>query len=56
VRQATVTLVASLHDDTATLRGTMNGNPTTVGALAYIIVGHVDHHLDVLRTRYGVGA
>ena len=56
VRQATVTLVASLRDDTATLRGTMNGNPTTAGALAYIIVGHVDHHLDVLHARYGVGA
>ena len=55
VRQATVTLVASLHDDTATSRGTMNGNPITVRALAYIIVGHVDHHLDVLRTRYASG-
>ena len=56
IRHATATLVAGLGDDTAARRGTMNGNPITVRALAYIIVGHVDHHLDVLRTRYGVAA
>jgi uncharacterized damage-inducible protein DinB len=56
IRHATAALVAGLADDTATRRGTMNGNPITVRALAYIIVGHVDHHLDVLRTRYGVAA
>jgi hypothetical protein len=56
VRQATVTLVAGLADDVAARRGTMNGNPITAGAMVYIIVGHVDHHLNVLRTRYGVAA
>jgi hypothetical protein len=28
----------------------------TARALAYIIVGHVAHHLDVLRNRYGLSA
>lgn len=34
--------------------GTANGTPVTVRALAFILAGHVRHHLGVLRTRYGV--
>jgi len=34
--------------------GTANGTPVTVRALAFIMAGHVRHHLGVLRTRYGV--
>jgi len=36
-------------------RGTANGNPVTVLALAYMLAGHARHHLGVLRERYGVG-
>jgi len=32
--------------------GTANGNPTTPRALAYIMVGHERHHLNVIRERY----
>lgn len=32
--------------------GTANSNPVSVRALAYIMVGHVRHHLGVLRDRY----
>lgn len=34
--------------------GTANGAPTSVRALTYIMAGHVEHHLEILRTRYGV--
>ncbi len=34
--------------------GTANGTPVTVRALAFIMAGHVRHHLGVLRSRYGV--
>ena len=34
--------------------GTANGTPVTVRALAFVMAGHVRHHLGVLRTRYGV--
>jgi DinB family protein len=34
--------------------GIANGTPVTVRALAFIMAGHVRHHLGVLRTRYGV--
>ena len=36
--------------------GTANGLPITPRALAYILVGHVRHHVAVLREKYGVGA
>ena len=55
-RLATVTLVAGLPADAWTHRGTSNGHPVSARALLYIILGHVDHHLDVLATRYHVGA
>ena len=34
--------------------GVANGHPVSVQALAYILVGHANHHLKVLRERYGV--
>ncbi|HTY57746.1 MAG TPA: DinB family protein [Bacteroidota bacterium] len=34
--------------------GTANGSPVSVRALAFIIAGHVRHHIGVLRDRYGV--
>ena len=34
--------------------GVANGNRISLRALAYIMAGHVRHHLGVLRTRYGV--
>lgn len=34
--------------------GTANGFPVSVRALAFILVGHMSHHLGILRERYGV--
>jgi len=40
-------------DEAAWMRtGTANGNPVSVRALAYIMVGHTRHHMGVLRERY----
>ena len=36
--------------------GTASGNKVTVRALAYVMAGHVRHHLGVLKNRYGLGA
>jgi hypothetical protein len=36
------------------LKGTANNSPISVRALAYIMVGHVRHHLNGLRNNYGV--
>jgi DinB superfamily len=44
-------------DEAAWVRiGTANSLPITTRALAYILVGHVRHHVAVLREKYGVGA
>jgi hypothetical protein len=35
-------------------KGTASGNSISVRALAYIMAGHVRHHIGILRDRYGV--
>lgn len=54
VRDATSTLASSLSDTDWTNQGISNDAPTTARALVYIILGHTEHHLAVLRDRYGV--
>ena len=53
-RDSTITLVRGLPADAWTRRGVANGKAVTAASLAYIILGHVEHHLGILRDRYGV--
>lgn len=55
VRAATVALLGSLPEPAWTRWGVASGQRVTVRALAHIIAGHELHHVDVLRTRYGIG-
>lgn len=52
VRAATLTLFRSLPVEAWMRRGVASGYPVTVRALAYIVAGHVTHHLGILRERY----
>ena len=52
VREATISLVSGLPAAAWDRRGTANGNEFTVRAVTYLIVGHVSHHLAILRERY----
>lgn len=52
VRQSTLTLFRDLPDDAWSRSGTAGGNPVTVRALAYILAGHVAHHIAVLQEKY----
>ncbi|WP_138494835.1 DinB family protein [Paenibacillus pinistramenti] len=52
VRTATLTLLDGLSEEAWPRQGTVNGYPTTVRALAYIIAGHELHTLGVLREKY----
>lgn len=52
IRASTLAFFESLPTAAWMQRGVASGNPFTVRALAYIIVGHVNHHLRVLRERY----
>lgn len=54
VRRANIVLFHNLPSEAWERRGTANGQPVTVRALAYTIVGHERHHLSVLRERYAV--
>jgi hypothetical protein len=55
VRAATLHLLRHFPDDAWRRAGIASGKPVTVRALAFIIGGHVAHHLAALRERYGVG-
>lgn len=52
VRAASVALFRNLPDEAWNRRGIASGNPFTVRALAFITVGHVAHHVRLLRERY----
>jgi uncharacterized damage-inducible protein DinB len=49
VRNATLALLRSLPADAAARRGIASGHPVSVRALAWIIAGHAQHHIDKLR-------
>lgn len=52
VRAATSALFGSLPEGAWARRGIASGNSFSVKALAYMSVGHVNHHLKLLRERY----
>ena len=52
VRLSTISLFGNMPADAWMKRGIAGDNPFTVRALAFIIPGHVAHHVAVLRERY----
>lgn len=52
VRLASLSLFSNLLPDAWLRTGVASGNRFTVRAMAYITVGHVAHHIAVLRDRY----
>ena len=54
VRASTLALFRSLDGDAWRRRGTASGKPVSVRALGYMIPGHERHHVEILKTRYGV--
>ncbi len=52
VRRATIALFRNLPAPAWRRRGIASEQPISVCALAYIIAGHVRHHLEVLEARY----
>ncbi len=52
LRTSTIDLFASFDEAAWLRKGTASGHPVTVRAIAWIIAGHVDHHLRVIRERY----
>jgi hypothetical protein len=48
-------MLTSLSEAQWSATGVANGKSISVRALAYVMVGHVRHHVAMLRDRYGVG-
>jgi len=52
IRLATLAFFRNLPADAWLRSGVASDSPVTVRALAYIVAGHVSHHLAILRERY----
>ena len=52
VRASTLAFLRGLDEQASARRGSANGAPVTVRALAFIIAGHERHHVSILRERY----
>ena len=52
VRLSNMAMFRSLDEEAWNRVGTANGNEITVRALAFIMGGHVRHHMNVLKERY----
>jgi uncharacterized damage-inducible protein DinB len=52
VRNASLQLFRYLTSEQLQRRGIANNSPISARALAFIIAGHENHHLEVLRERY----
>ncbi|MBC7653433.1 MAG: DinB family protein [Oligoflexus sp.] len=52
LRQANLFFFKSLSDEDMKKKGTANGNNVTVGAMLFIIYGHIEHHFNVMKELY----
>lgn len=52
IRRSTIAMYNGFSDNALDSIGTTSGNPTSVRALAYIIYGHEQHHLNIIKERY----
>ncbi|HXM47732.1 MAG TPA: DinB family protein [Pyrinomonadaceae bacterium] len=55
-RLSNIAMLRTLDDESWMRIGTANDNQVSVRALAFIMAGHVRHHMEVLRERYELGS
>ncbi|HTQ79976.1 MAG TPA: DinB family protein [Thermoanaerobaculia bacterium] len=53
-RESNLAIVRRLDGEDWSATGIANGNPVSVRALTFMLAGHAQHHMAVLRDRYGV--
>jgi hypothetical protein len=56
VRLSNIAMFRTLDEEAWNRAGIANNNQVTVRALAFIMAGHLRHHMNVLRERYLDGA
>jgi hypothetical protein len=54
IRSSNLAFLRHVSEDRSARVGTASGNPVTVRALAFMMAGHLRHHINGLRTSYGV--
>jgi hypothetical protein len=54
LRTATLALLRPLDDTALSNRGNINNWPLTARAIAFIIAGHFQHHVNIFRERYKI--
>jgi hypothetical protein len=52
IRLGNIAMLRTLNEEAWSRVGNANSNQVTVRALAFIMAGHVRHHMNVLRERY----
>ncbi len=52
LRRASDIFVATLSEDQLQRNGTASNNPITANAVAFIMYGHLLHHINIIRERY----
>lgn len=52
VRRASIDFFRNLQPEAWMRRGIASGNPVTVLSLGFMVPGHVNHHIRILRERY----
>ena len=52
VRKSTDQLFTSFDEEQLAMNGTANNNPISVNSIGFIIAGHVQHHLNIIKERY----
>jgi uncharacterized damage-inducible protein DinB len=52
IRQASIALFENLPEDVDTRQGICGGNPLSVRAAAWIMIGHETHHINSIRENY----
>lgn len=52
IRMSSISLFGSLNEEALSRAGTANDEAITAQQLGYIILGHCDHHMEILQERY----
>lgn len=52
VRRSTIYLFESLNKEQLMTTGISNNNLLSVAAVGYIIAGHLEHHINIIKSRY----
>ncbi len=55
IRSSTVMLIRGIPEQAWLRSGKANGKSISARGLAYMVYGHTEHHLHILKSRYGIG-